>query len=101
MPAAGPSLSEKLRLIVEWSPAIALVTAVTAAPPGRDRVRAIMALLAFAARKTDVALDDDIIRLTEATLLTPEGGALVDYISHLVNGLVQQARYEQFGPTGS
>lgn len=101
MPAPAVSLQDKLKIIIEWSPAIQLVTAITAAAPGKDRVLAIVRLLEFAARKTDVTLDDEIIRLVQGVLLTPEGGALVEYISGLVNGLVQQARYEQSGPLGS
>ena len=98
MPAAVLSLADKLKLLVEWSPAIQLVTAISVAQPGRDRALSVMRLLEFAAKKTDVSMDDDLVRLIQNVLLTPEGGALLDYLSALISGLYQQAHYEQFGP---
>lgn len=96
MPAtAAPSVTDKVRLLIEWSPAITLAAAVASAKVPRDRVAALMALLAFAARKTELTLDDDLVTLVQSMLLTQEGGALVDYIANVLGGLIQQAQYEQ------
>lgn len=98
---ANITLSDKIKIVLEWSPAIGLATAVANAAPGRERVAAIMTLLAFATQRTKVTLDDDLVRLVEATLLTEQGGALVDYVSNLIAGLAKQVQYEADGHSGT
>jgi len=92
---AGISLPEKIKMLVQWAPAIALLTAITAAKPGRDRVTAVMALLQWAASQTDIKMDDQIVALMTKTLLTSEGGALVDYLHSLFIGLAEQQKYAE------
>ena len=92
---ASISLSEKIRLLIQWSPALALFAAITSAQPGRDRVTAVMALLQWAASQTEMKIDDQLILRTNKMLLTPEGGALVDYVHGLFTGLAEQQKYAE------
>jgi hypothetical protein len=92
---ASISLSEKIRLLIQWSPALALFTAITTAKPGRDRVTAVMALLQWVASQTDMTLDDQLVLRTSKMLLTPEGGDLVDYVHGLFTGLAEQQKYAE------
>lgn len=84
------SVAEKIRLLVEWSPLIGLVSAVTGASTPLDRALKIFAVLRWVAAKTDTPLDDDVVNLLEEILKTPEGQALFDYLSSLVMSLAQQ-----------
>ena len=92
---AQMSITDKIRMLVQWAPAIALLSAVTAARPGRDRVTAVMALLQWAASQTNVKMDDQIVAMLTKTLLTSEGGALVDYLHSLFLGLAEQQSYAE------
>lgn len=84
------TLGERLKLLVEWSPVVALVQKFAAAPAGRDKAVAATKVLEFLATKTDIRVDDDLVRLTQNILLTPEGAALVDYLSVLIRGAMEQ-----------
>lgn len=95
------SIQQRIRLLVEWSPAIPLVTAITAAAPGRERVQAVITLLEFLAGKSDTAIDNEVLGLVRKMLLTPEGGALVDYVSGLVTVFAEAAEHEQYRRSGS
>lgn len=75
-----------------------MVPAIVNAKPGKEQAVEVTRLLEFLARKTEVTLDDDVIRLVQNILLTPEGGALVDYLVRLIGGLAEQASYEQIRP---
>lgn len=97
----GQTLSEKVKLLVEWAPALSLLSAIANAKPGKDQVLEVVRLLEFLARKTDITLDDEAVRLTQDILLTPQGAALVDYVSRLITGMVEQAKYESLGPDRS
>jgi hypothetical protein len=92
---AQTSLPDKIKMLVQWAPAIALLTAITAAKPGRDRVAAVMALLQYAAIQTPVKMDDQVVAMLTKTLLTAEGGALVDYLHSLFLGLAEQQQYAE------
>lgn len=76
-----------------------MVTAVGAAQPGQDRAVAVVRLLEFLAAKSDTPLDDELLKLIKAILLTKEGGALVDYIATLIKG-AEQASYEYHRHSG-
>lgn len=89
------TLAQKLRLLIEWGPAVQLLTAIGVAPPGQPRVLAFVRLLKFASTKTDTPIDDEILAHVQAILLTREGIALVDYLSGLLNGAAQHALDDQ------
>jgi hypothetical protein len=92
---AGISLPDKIKMLIQWAPAIALLTAITAAKPGRDRVTAVMALLQYAASQTPVKMDDQMVVMATKMLLTAEGGELIDYLHSLFLGLAEQQKYAQ------
>jgi len=92
---AQVSLPDKIKLLIVWAPAIALLTAIAAAKPGRDRVTAVMALLQYAAAQTPVKIDDQVVVMMTKMLLTAEGGALVDYMHSLFLGLAEQQKYAE------
>lgn len=79
------TLAGRIRLLVEWAPALQILPAIAASDPGRDRAVEIVRLLEFLAQKTEVKLDDDIVRMVKAILLTREGGELADYIAKLIS----------------
>lgn len=94
--ATSLTLSQKLKLALEWAPAIQMVTAIGAASPGQDRALAVVRLLEWLAVKSETPLDDDLTKLVKAILLTKEGAALVDYLAALIQGAAQQASYEHY-----
>lgn len=92
-----PSIPSQIRLLIEWAPALHILPAIAAAPPGKARAVEIVRLLEFLAQKSDVKLDDDIVRMVGEILLTKPGGELADYIAGLVSGAIS---YEQSGYPG-
>lgn len=95
MPEQMFSLTDRIRLVVEWAPAIQILPAIAAAPAGQARAVEVMRLLEFLARKSDLKMDDEIVQLIKAILLTKEGGALADYVAQLISGAIsyEQSRY--------
>lgn len=89
------SLPQKVRLLVEWSPALQLLPAIAAAAPGQDRAVQIVRLLEFMASKSELKVDDQILRMVREILLTKPGQELADYIAGLISGAIayEQARY--------
>lgn len=76
-----PGVAEKVRVILEWLPAINMIPAIAAADEGQARAVAACEFVEFIATKTETPMDDELASLCKAILLTPEGGALVDYIA--------------------
>jgi hypothetical protein len=85
-----PSIAEKLRVLVEWSPLIGLVSGVTGASTPLDRALRIFAVLRWVADKTGTEIDDQLVDLLEDILRTPEGQALFDYVQALATNLAKQ-----------
>lgn len=81
------SLGLNLRLVFEWLPAFHIFPAIAAAPPGHDRALEVLRLVEFISTKTDTPLDDELTKLVKGILLTPQGEALVDYITDKVRSL--------------
>jgi hypothetical protein len=84
------NLQAKIKLLLEWSPVINYVLAISSAQPGKDRVYRSLELLDYLATKTPTPVDNDLLMHTRAVLLTPQGGALLDYLAHLVQPLLDQ-----------
>jgi hypothetical protein len=95
MPDAILSLPAKIRLLVEWSPALQILPAIAAATPGQPRAIEVMRLLEFLASKSELQLDDKIAHLLKEILLTKPGTELADYIAGLISGAIEYelARY--------
>lgn len=89
------TIAQKLRLLIEWGPALQIVTSIGLAPRGQERALAVIKLLQFAAAKTDTPVDDKLLVLVKGALLTKEGGALIDYVSDLVHGAAEHAANDQ------
>lgn len=89
------SLPAKIRLLVEWSPALQILPSIAAATPGQTRAVEVMRLVEFLASKSELKLDDKIAHLLKEILLTPPGKELADYIAGLISGAIEYelARY--------
>lgn len=80
-------LSTNLRLLIEWAPALQLLSAVGAAKPGVERMIQIVKLAEFLTTKTATGVDDRLVRLITDILLTQQGQALVDYVCQLATAV--------------
>jgi hypothetical protein len=79
-----PSIGDRLRILVEWSPVVSLAQAVSAAKTNQEKTLAIINVLEFLSSKTPVRFDDELLAKFEAILLTPQGAALVDWLASLL-----------------
>lgn len=84
------NLQAKIRLLLEWSPVINYVLAISSAQAGKDRVYRSLELLDYLSTKTSTPVDNDLLMHARAVLLTPQGGALLDYLADLLNPLLDQ-----------
>lgn len=84
------SISEKLRLLMEWMPVLQMLPVIAASQPGRDQVLQVARLLEIVASKTVGKTDDELTALTKDVLLTEPGGRLVDYVVAKVRSLTDE-----------
>jgi len=80
---------KNLKLLLEWFPLVALVTALGDSPRGVPRVLAALQIIRFIAGKTDIRQDDELVDLFEDILLTEQGRALVDYLSSEIHRVME------------
>ena len=83
-------LSDKIRLLLEWLPALQLLSSI-AAKQGKDRAAEVTKLAEFLASKTETKVDDKLARLVSDIVLTPQAGALIDYVADLVNSVMESS----------
>lgn len=95
-----PSISANIKLLIEWMPVLNIASAIGAAKPGQPRAVEIAKLAEFLTQKTENTVDDQLVRLITAILLTPQGGALVDYLSQLAQSAVENSNGPH-GPSGT
>jgi CHASE3 domain sensor protein len=81
------TLSEKLRILVEWAPLIGLASEISAATTPLARALRISAALRWMSTKTGTPADDELVNLLEAVLRSDEGQALFDYLVKLTTNL--------------
>lgn len=95
MPERVLSIPSQIRLLLEWAPALHILPAIASAPAGQARAIEIVRLLEFLAAKSDVRMDDEILRMVREILLTKPGTELADYIAGLISGAIsyEQSRY--------
>jgi hypothetical protein len=86
MPAV-PSITEKIKLLVEWAPALSLLSAISVAATPKDRAAGALKLMRFVATKTATQVDDDLVDRVEACLLSPAGDELFRYVVSLLMAL--------------
>ena len=78
MPAYG--FLDKLRLIGEWSPALAILQQYANESDPHKKTLVVMDALEFLASKTDTQLDDGLVTRLDAVLRTSQGEDLVRYV---------------------
>lgn len=74
-----PSVGEKIRMLVEWAPALSLLSEISAADTAQERADVALKLMRFVATKTDNPIDDDLLERIEAVLVSPAGQELFRY----------------------
>lgn len=81
------TVAQKIKLIADWAPALPLLSEISTAKTAPVRVSAVLKLLRFAATKTAMPQDDEILRHIEAVLLSKEGQELMNYVVALVTAV--------------
>lgn len=71
---------DKLRLIGEWSPVLAIAQDYMGEADPHKRTLIILDAVEFLASKTDTKVDDGLVSRLEAVLKTPQGEDLVRYV---------------------
>lgn len=87
------TVADKVRALVEWAPALSLLSEISAASTAKGRADGALKLIRFVATKTDTPIDDDLCERVEACLKSPQGEELFRYIVALVTA-VSQAEVE-------
>lgn len=77
-------LTDNIRLLIEWAPILQIFSAIASSKPGSERVIQVARLAEFMTTKTENKVDDQLVRLLTAILLTPQADALVQYLTELV-----------------
>lgn len=86
---------KNLKILLEWFPLVALVTALGDSPRGIARVLAALQIVRFVAGKTAIKQDDELVQLVENVMLTEQGRALVDYLSSEIHKIMEAANAAQ------
>lgn len=86
---AGAELStiQKIKLLFEWAPLLALLAKVPKAETNKAKALAMVAALRWLSKKTPTANDDKALDLMEASIATPEGEAIVNFLANLIGAL--------------
>ena len=84
------SLAQKIKLLLEWSPLLNYLIAISSAAAGRDRVYRALELCDYLATKTPSPLDNEALALIRGVLMTPAGGELLDYIANKMQPLFSE-----------
>lgn len=80
-----PSVSQKISILLQWSPVLNHLIAISSASPGKERVYRAMDLLDFLATKTTTQADNELLARLRSVLLTAAGGELLDYLAEVLN----------------
>lgn len=83
------TVAQKVQMLVEWAPALSLLSEISAAGTAKDRAAGALKLMRFVATKTTTPIDDDLCERVEACLLSPQGEELFRYIVALVTAVSQ------------
>lgn len=81
-------LVDRLRLVIEWAPVLLRAKAIVETSDPYEQALALVAMLQWAAGKTEMEEDDEALRLFESVLRTTEGRALLMYAARKA-GLVE------------
>lgn len=77
-------LLDKLRLAIEWAPVLARLQAILQAPDPHEQALGLVALLQWAAGRTETEEDDQALKLVAAALSTPECRELLMFAARKV-----------------
>lgn len=89
-------VTQNIRLLIEWSPVLNLLSAIASSSTAQERAVAVARLGEFLASKTETKIDDRLVRVITDILLTPQGAALLEYLTALVDTVAEKAD----GPSG-
>jgi hypothetical protein len=79
------AIGKNLRLLIEWSPLLSLLSDVAAATDREERVLAIANSARWLARRTETDIDDELVDRLEALLTSEEFQDLADYLVSLAS----------------
>ena len=82
-------LVNNLKLMVEWGPALSLLSQLSAAKDSAQRADMLVKLLQTVAAKTPTQSDDILLKKLDAVLDTPAGADLFDYVVAGLKGLAE------------
>jgi hypothetical protein len=85
------TMTDKVKLFVQWLPILQMLPMIAAANPGRDRVMEVVRLVEAIAATTAPHTDDELVHLVKGILMTEQGGALVDFVTEKVRSLAHEA----------
>jgi len=81
------TVAAKVRLLVEWAPALSLLSEISGAETAKEKVDVALRLMQFVATKTQTPIDDEVLARLKAALLSPEGQELFQYVVALVTAI--------------
>lgn len=81
------TVGDKIRQLVEWAPALSIVSEISGAKTVPEQVAGALNLMQFVAAKTATPIDDELLERVEAVLLSPPGQELVSYLVRLVTAV--------------
>lgn len=84
--AGGMPIFDQLRLLAQWGPLLKHLQEIASAKTTRDKARAVIAALTFAAGNTATKVDDEVLEHIESVLESPEGAAMFDWVVKTVGG---------------
>ena len=79
-----PTVAEKIRALVDWAPALSMLSEISSASTAQGRAEKALALITFCATKTETPIDDDLCQRVKDVLVSEEGAELFRYIVVLV-----------------
>lgn len=94
------SITNNIKLLIEWAPILSIMSAIGAAKQGQEQALQVAKLAEFLASKTQTKIDDELVRVISAILLTAEGAALVAYLTDLV-AKASESHNVPAGPSGN
>jgi hypothetical protein len=81
------TVGDKIRQLVEWAPALSIVSEISGAQTAQERIDAALKLMRFVASKTGTHIDDDLLERIQAVLMSQAGRELVDYVVKLATAV--------------
>lgn len=82
-----PTVAEKFRLLVDWAPALSMLSEISSATTAQERAERGLALMRFCATKTATPIDDDLCERVNAVLVSEPGAELFRYVVALVTAV--------------